>query len=123
MTQFILGLFLARLLTPEDFGLFATLGIFLALSNSFVNSGFGQAIIQGKSITYKEETAVFTFNIIVSVAFSFLLICFSNYIAKFYGKDELEGMIRVMSLTIVLNALSLVPRSKTPTAFASCNET
>lgn len=103
---------LARLLTPEDFGLFAILGIFLALSNSFVNSGFGQAIIQRKSITYSEETAVFTFNIMVSVVFSFLLICSSRYIADFYAKSELEGMIMIMSLTIVFNAFSLVPRSK-----------
>lgn len=112
VTQFSLGLLLARLLTPEDFGLFAILGIFLALSNSFVNSGFGQAIIQSKSISYNEETAVFTFNIVVSFAFSLMLICSAKYIAKFYGKDELEAMIRVMSLTIILNALSLVPRSK-----------
>ena len=64
--QFIVSVFLARLLLPEDFGLLAMLAIFIAFGNSFIDSGFQKALIQKKTTTHADECSVFYFNIFIA---------------------------------------------------------
>ena len=63
--QFIVGIILARLLSPKEFGLVGMLTIFIAVSQSFINSGFSQALIRKKNPTKEDYSTVFFFNLII----------------------------------------------------------
>ena len=74
--HFIIGIILARLLTPEDYGLIGMCAIFIAIGNSFVDSGFGIALIRKKKCTEEDYNTVFYFNIIISLIFYIILYFF-----------------------------------------------
>ena len=63
VVSFISGLILARLLTPEDYGCIGMLAIFMALSNTFIDAGFGSALIQKKRPTQTDYSTIFFYNI------------------------------------------------------------
>ena len=63
--QFVIAIILARLLLPEQFGLIAMLTVFMAVAQSFVNSGFGSALIQKQDAKHLDECSIFYFNILV----------------------------------------------------------
>ena len=67
---FIIGIILARLLTPKEFGLIGMITIFIAVSESFINSGFSQALIRKKECSETDLSTVFYFNLAVGVFFS-----------------------------------------------------
>lgn len=110
--QFVLGIVIARLLTPSSYGLVAMLSIFLAIGQSLIDSGFGSALIQKKNCTQSDYSTVFYFNIVVSVIL--YLICFvaSPYIAAFYNEPQLESITKVSTLVFIINALAIVQRTK-----------
>ena len=89
--QFIMGLILARLLLPEDYGLVGMLAIFLAVSQTFVDSGFGAALIQKKDRTETDFSTVFYFNITIALIFYFVLFFTAPWIANFYDAPLLTG--------------------------------
>ena len=65
--QFIIGISLARVLPPSDFGIIGMLNIFFALSQSIIDSGFSNALIQKKDRTQIDYSTVFYFNIIIGI--------------------------------------------------------
>src|SRR5690625_6112813 len=73
LIQAVVVVILARLLTPEDFGLIAMLMIFFAVAQSFIDSGMGQALIRLKEITDEDRSTVFWFNLLLSLVFYGLL--------------------------------------------------
>ena len=110
--QFIVGIILARLLLPEDFGLVGMLTIFLAISKSFIDSGMGSGLIQKKDRTEIDFSTVFVFNLIVSTSFYIILFFVAPYIADFYDKPELINLTRVLTLIIIINSLAVVQRAR-----------
>ena len=67
IVQFIVSLILARLLLPEDFGTIAIIGVFITISNLFIDSGFGNALIQKKNIDDIDCSSVFYLNLIIYI--------------------------------------------------------
>ena len=65
--NFGIGIVLARLLTPSDFGIVGMLAIFMAVSQSFIDSGFSNALIRKKDVTEADFSTVFYFNIVVGI--------------------------------------------------------
>lgn len=110
--QFVFGLIMARLLVPADYGVVAMLGIFLALSQSFIDSGFSTALIQKINRTEVDFSTVFYFNLVASVFFYALLWLGAPAIAAFYDMPLLESVTRVVALNLVINALSGVQNAK-----------
>ncbi|MEE9303395.1 MAG: lipopolysaccharide biosynthesis protein [Thiotrichaceae bacterium] len=106
--QFIILIILARLLLPEQFGLIAMLTIFMAIAQSFINSGFGQALIQKKNATHVDECSIFYFNIFVGFLAAGLLCLAAPWIADFYNQPLLTPLTRVLSLNLIINAFGLV---------------
>ena len=106
--QFMIGIVLARLLFPEQFGLIGMLMIFMALSQAFLDSGFGAALIQKQEITQTDICSVFYFNIVVGLAAAGLLYLAAPLVAAFYGQPILTPLTRALSLTIVINSFGLV---------------
>lgn len=108
----ITTIILARLLTPQDFGLIGMLTVFIALSETLVGAGFSQALIQKKNTDDEDFSAVFIINLIVSTVLYFILFFGAPYIASFYNQPILVDMTRVLSLIFVINAFSYVQKAK-----------
>lgn len=106
--QLAVGIILARLLTPAEFGLVAMLAIFIGVSQSLVDSGFGAALIQRQNLDRADSSTVFFFNIGVSVFLAGVLFLIAPSIAYFYGEPLLVSLTEVLSLNIVINAFGMV---------------
>ncbi len=110
--QFLMGIILARLLTPADYGLVGMLAIFLAISQTFVDGGFADALIQKKDRTEVDYSTIFFFNIGIGIVFYFILFLIAPFIADFYNTPKLTLLTKVISLNIIINSFALVQRAK-----------
>ncbi|CDN32789.1 Lipopolysaccharide biosynthesis protein WzxC [Mucinivorans hirudinis] len=108
----IIGLLLARVLLPEDYGLVGMLTIFLAVSQLLIDSGFSQALVQRHNPTQTDYSTAFFFNIFVGVGCYLLLFFAAPFIADFYEAPSLILLLRVMSISLVTNSLTVVQRAK-----------
>lgn len=105
---FIANLVMARLLTPDDYGTIGILMIFIALSMVFIDAGFGNALIQKTNPTEKDYTTIFYFNLFISGIIYIILFFAAPAIATFYKMDSLCGLLRVLSLVLIINAMSII---------------
>lgn len=106
--RFAVGIILARLLLPEQFGLIGMLVVFMAVAQVFLDSGFGAALIQKQDVTEKDTSSIFYFNILVGVLVAGCLCILAPWVADFYNQPVLTPLLRVMSTVLVINALGLV---------------
>ncbi len=107
-TQFIVGIVLARLLLPEEFGLIAMLAVFMAVSQSLLDSGFGAALIQKRDATQVDKCSIFYLNIIIGFVVAGALCLAAPWIARFYEQPILTPLARLMSLVVVINSFALI---------------
>lgn len=107
--QFVIGVILARLLSPDDYGLLGMIMIFAALSFVLVESGFGQALIRKEDTNEIDYNTVFYTNIIISVLLYACLFFLFPYISNFFGQPQLTATGRFLFLAVLFNALYLVP--------------
>lgn len=105
---FVVGIILARLLEPREFGLIGMIMIFIAVAQSFVDSGFSQALIRKNDCTKRDYNTVFYFNILVSVLFYIILFFSADLISSFFNQVELINIIKVMGLSVILNGFGIV---------------
>ena len=110
--QFFSGIVLARLLTPEDYGCVGMLAIFMVIADSFVDGGFGSALIQKKRPTQKDYSTVFFFNLGMSLLMYAILYAEAPAIAEFYNMPLLSSVLRVQGLVLLINAFSLIQRNQ-----------
>lgn len=103
--QFLFSILIARQLLPEDYGAIAIMQVFIALSQTFIDSGFGNALIRKKDRTEADYNTVFYFNIAVAVFCYLLLWAGAPFIARFYKLPELIKITRVVGLTLIINSL------------------
>lgn len=108
---FVLGVVLARLLSPAEFGLTGMLAVFFAVSTTFINSGLGSALIQRKHLSDDDTTSCFWLNVTAGLVFAALLCLISPWVADFYGVPVLQPMICVRSASVVFGSLSIVQNS------------
>lgn len=106
--QFILQIILARLLTPNDYGIISLITIFIALANVFIQSGFNTALIQKKNTTEEDFSSVFYLSLLVAGILYIILFISSPYIAKFYGIKELIPVLRVLSIILFFGAINSI---------------
>ena len=105
---FAANVILARLLSPSDFGCVGMLMIFIGLSNTFIDGGFGAALIQKKEPTQEDYSTIFYWNILLSIILYILLYITAPLIAKFYHIPLLSIVLRVQGVVLIFNALSVV---------------
>lgn len=106
--QFLLMLFMARLLSPDDYGTVGLLAIFIQLSNTFAESGFSLALVRKQDRTQVDLSTAFYFNIVVGIICYFIVFCIAPWVADFYNKPILTSLLRVLALTIPISSLSTV---------------
>jgi O-antigen/teichoic acid export membrane protein len=109
--QFFFSIFLARILLPQEFGLVAMTSVFVVIGNSFINAGFGHALIQKKNADKIDESSIFYFNIVIAFFVSVILYNSSKFISTFYNEPILNDIIKVLPLALIFNALGLVQRT------------
>lgn len=106
--RFSVTVILARLLMPEEFGIIAMLYVFLAIANTFLDSGFGSALIQKQEPESIDFSSVFYFNVAIGILVYALFFLSAPYIALFYKEPQLIRLTRFLSLTLIVNAIGMV---------------
>lgn len=106
--NFVIGIILARLLDPADYGLIGMIGIFMAISQIFIDGGFANALIQCKEVTEKDLSTVYIINICVSLFFYAILFFGAPYIAAFYDQPLLKSLTRWFALILIIGSLAAV---------------
>jgi len=109
--NFIVGIILARLLSPVEFGVIGMITIFIALSQIFIDSGFSSALIRNKHCSHLEYNTTFYFNIFIAFLLYFLLFSLSKPISQFYNEPQLTSIIRALGLTLIINSFTIIQRT------------
>ncbi len=104
--QFIVTIFLARLLLPTDFGLIAIANVLIAILDVFVQSGFNVALIQKKDADELDWSTAFYFNLFLAFILYVLLFIAAPFIGSFYGEPLLGSVIQVLSTVLIINSIS-----------------
>jgi teichuronic acid exporter len=107
-SQFVIGIVLARLLLPKEFGLIGMVIIFSDIAAIFIDSGFSEALIRKNDCSDEDYNTVFYFNLVVSVFFYIILFFAAGYIAAFFNEPQLVKIVRVLGLSIIITSLGLI---------------
>lgn len=105
---FVIGIMLARLLSPHDYGIVGLMTIFLSLSNVFIDSGFANALIRKQNRTDDDLSTAFYFNFFVGIAIYALLWFLSPLIAVYFNEPILITLVRIAAINVVLYSLMIV---------------
>lgn len=108
---FLVGLVLARLLTPEEYGLIGIITIFIAIFNSIVDSGFSNALIRKNDVEAVDYNTVFITNMVLSIVLFFTMFFTASAIAEFFSQPLLEPLTKVMASIVIVNAIAIIPRT------------
>ena len=106
--QFIVQIILARLLLPEDYGVIALIVVFIAISQTFVQSGLGTALIQKRKVTDADYSSVFYLSLGVALVFYCILFLGAPVIAAFYNQPLITPVLRVLGLTLFFGAVNTI---------------
>ena len=110
--RFISGIILARLLTPYDYGCIGMLAIFMALAESFIDGGFGSALIQKKRPTQEDYSTIFYWNLGMAVLMYAILFVSAPAISRFYNIPLLCNVLRVQGFVLFIYAFNIVQRNQ-----------
>lgn len=108
---FVVMIIMARILTPDDYGLVGMLTVFIAVSQSLVDSGFSQALIRKQDRSEVDNSTVFYFNIGVGIVLYLILFFCAPLIARFYNQPILTPLTRLISLSVLINSFVVVQRA------------
>lgn len=109
--SFLVSIVLARLLSPDDYGLIGIIAIFTTVSTALVNGGFTSALIRKKDATEDDYNTSFIANLGMSLLLYVLIFLGSPFIADFFNRQELISLTRVSSLSMIIGALALVQQT------------
>ncbi len=106
LIQFLVQLLLARVLSPSDYGILAIVNVFIAFSNTLINNGLGNAIIQRTDSEDADYSTVFYVQIAIALICILVLIFGAPFIEHYYNVESLSLYVRAMSIILLLEALS-----------------
>jgi len=106
--SFVVSIVLARLLSPDDYGLLGLIAIFPAICTALINGGFGSALIRKKEAMDDDYNTAFIVNLCMSILLYVAIFICSPLIADFFNRQELINLTRVSSLGMIIGAFSLV---------------
>ncbi|MCF0174877.1 MAG: lipopolysaccharide biosynthesis protein [Bacteroidales bacterium] len=105
----VMNIILARILSPEDFGIVAVITVFSTFFVTLSDVGLSVAIVQDKTLTRKDIDSLFSFSFYISLALMLLFVILSFPIAYFYENKEYVGLGVILSVSLFFNALNMVP--------------
>lgn len=110
--RFVFGLILARLLSPDAYGVIGMLGVFMCVIQVFIDCGFSQALIAKQDRTQTDFSTEFFFNIGVGIVGYIILFVTAPFIADFYDMEILSPVLRVLGIGIVINSFCVVQNAQ-----------
>lgn len=105
---FVFGIILARLLTPKEFGLIGMITVFIVISQTFIDSGFKQALIRKIDCTDDDYSTVFFFNLAVAILIYVILFITSPLIGQFFDEPILSDLVKVLAFGLIINSFSII---------------
>lgn len=111
LISLIVSIALARLLSPDDYGAVAIVMIFITISNVFVSSGFGNALIQKKDADNLDFSSVFYINILIGIVLYLIIFFSAPFIAEFYDMAILLPVLRVLGVQIIVASINSVQQA------------
>ena len=109
--NFLIQVILARLLLPKDFGIIGMITVFIAISQSFIDSGFGNALIRENKASQEDYSTVFYFNLAMAVVMYIVLFFSADAISSFFNEPQLVAILRVLALILIINSFGLIQRT------------
>lgn len=109
--NFFIGVALARLLSPSEFGVVAIVLAFSSFVNSFVDAGFGSAIVQSQSLSKTDLPTIFLTNILLGLTLAAILYMSSDIIGSVYNSVEVSAVLKAMTVVYFLQSLIVVPKN------------
>jgi teichuronic acid exporter len=106
--QFVVSIVLARLLSPDEYGIISLILIFITIANVFVQSGFNTALIQKREADELDFSSVFYLSMGVAGILYLVLFLAAPAIAGFYAEPELSPVLRVLSLVLFFGAFTSI---------------
>lgn len=106
--SFIVGMVLARLLEPADFGLIAMVSTFIGIVSLFIDGGTGSGLVQKKALSQADLSTVFYYNIVIGLLAFIIIFISAPLIASFYDDNRLTSLLRVLALGPLFSSLSVV---------------
>ena len=110
--SFIVSIVLARLLSPDEYGLIGIVGIFTSICTTLINGGFGSALIRKKDASDDDYNTAFVVNLGLSLMLYFIVFACAPLIAKFFDREVLVDLTRVSSLGMIVGAFALVQQTR-----------
>ena len=105
LMQLVVGVIMARLLTPADYGITALPAIFMAVAGTLIDGGFGLALIRKPDLTEKDLSTSFYYNIGMGISLYLLLFISAPWIALFYETPILTKLIRITAIVFLINPI------------------
>lgn len=112
VVTFVVSIVLARLLSPDDYGLIGIVAIFTAICTTLINAGFTTALIRKKEPTEDDYNTVFIINLGVSLILYIVIFLCAPLIAEFFHREELIELTRVSSIGMIVGALAIVQQTR-----------
>ena len=111
VVSFVVTIILARMLTPQDYGIVAIITVFINILNVFVDSGLGNALIQKQNVDNLDFSSVFYFNLLVCLLVYGALFVLADWIAKFYAIEFLTEYIRGLGFILIISGVRNVQQA------------
>ena len=109
---FVIGVILARILSPDDYGLLAMITVFNAIAYAFINCGFGNALVRKPDLTENDNSTAFYFNIVAGVVMAGVIWLIAPLVAMFYDKPILCQLLRVEGLLLIVSSFTIVQNTQ-----------
>ena len=110
--RFVIGIVLARILSPGEYGIIGMVAIFISVGDTLVDSGFSQSLIHRKDVSAKDYSTVFIINLTIALVIFLLLWASSGWIAGFFRQEVLKNIIIVLAVGIVIRSLTIVQSTR-----------
>lgn len=109
---FVIGVILARLLSPSDYGLLAMIAVFNAIAFAFLDSGFGNALIRKPDLTEDDNTTAFFFNLVAGVVLFGIIWVIAPWVSAFYDKPILTPLLRAEGSLLIVSSFKIVQNTQ-----------
>ena len=109
--SFIVSVILARILSPDEYGIVAIVTIFLHFSNILIEGGFSTALIQKKGYDNKDFSTIFYFSLAIAAIIYAILFASAEAIASFFNEPQLISVIKVLGITVFFCAINSIQKA------------
>lgn len=107
--SFVVGIVLARLLQPSEYGLLGMVTVFTAIATVFTDSGFGQAMVRKTDLTEEDKLTAFWFSCGMGILVYIALFISAPWVSVFYKEPQLIDILRITSIPILFSGLLTIP--------------